>query len=57
MALEDLVLQKVLKPAQFNTVAGALRGALKAIRKAPRRKFELGHPKDFDRLARQKDSN
>ena len=57
MALEDLVLQKVLKPAQLKTVAGALHGALKAIRKAPRRKFELGHPRDFDRLAREKDND
>lgn len=57
MALEDLILQKVIKRAQFKSVAGPLRRLLKAIGKVPRRKFELGHTGDFDRLTEEKDND
>ena len=54
MAFDDLVRQKVIKPAVFEKIAGPMRAALKAIKQAPRRKFELGHAKDFERLAAER---
>ncbi len=52
-AFEDLARQRLVPPAALKQVTYAVRGALGRVKDPPRKKFELGHAKDFERLAKE----